>query len=168
MVEKKDPVECKEWLKNTHPLLYDEIWGEADAKKAELAASEEKKEGAEEKKEVKPQKQKKKVGFGGNAEGAKQIKVVKNKRGKKKTICLIVGLQDYGVNLKDVSKSMGKKFACGACVATDDKYGECIQVQGDVQGRFEEFIESDLGQYNIPSGKIVYEEAKKKKVEPTE
>ena len=41
-------------------------------------------------------------------------------------ICLVVGLELFGVNLKDVSKLMGKKFACGASLTNDDKHGECI------------------------------------------
>jgi translation initiation factor 1 (eIF-1/SUI1) len=53
---------------------------------------------------------------------------VKRKRGAKKNICLIVGLELYGVSLKDASKIMGKKFACGASITADEKHGECIQV----------------------------------------
>ena len=58
---------------------------------------------------------------------------------------------------------MSKKFACSAAVTTEDKYGECIQIQGDIQDRFDEFLESDLGKYNIPHNKVKFEEVKKKK-----
>ncbi len=61
--------------------------------------------------------------------GDSDIKIYKAKRGGKKVISTIVGLQSYGINLKDMSKIMGKKFACGASYCPDDeKYGECIQV----------------------------------------
>lgn len=56
-------------------------------------------------------------------------------------ICTVQGLQHYGVPLKDIAKLMGKKFACGCAVADDDKYGECIQIQGDVEERFMDFVE---------------------------
>ena len=58
---------------------------------------------------------------------------------------------------------MGKKFACGASLATDDKYGECISVQGDISERFLDFVDTDLSKYNIPHAKISFEEGKKKK-----
>jgi density-regulated protein DRP1 len=68
------------------------------------------------------------------------VKIYKQRRGGKKVICIIVGLETYGINLKDCAKIMGKKFACGASVAEDEKYGECIQVQGDIQVKFADFI----------------------------
>jgi translation initiation factor 1 (eIF-1/SUI1) len=71
--------------------------------------------------------------------------------------------------LKDIAKIMSKKFACSAAVTTEDKYGECIQIQGDIEERFDEFLASDLGKYNIPANKVKFEEVKKKKnVAPTE
>ena len=45
---------------------------------------------------------------------------------------------------------MGKKFACGGSVTEDEKYGECVQLQGDISERLAEFIEKDLAKYNIP------------------
>jgi translation initiation factor 1 (eIF-1/SUI1) len=78
-------------------------------------------------------------------------------------ICSVVGLQNYGVPLKDIAKLMGKKFACGCAVAEDDKYGECIQIQGDVQERFMDFVEQELTKYKITVDRIKFEEVKKKK-----
>ncbi len=63
---------------------------------------------------------------------------------------------------------MSKKFACSAAHTTDDKYGECIQVQGDIQDRFYDFLENDLAKYKIPADKVKFEEVKKKKVETTD
>jgi density-regulated protein DRP1 len=77
---------------------------------------------------------------------------------------LIVGLELYGVNLKDISKIMGKKFACGGSVLADDKYGECVQVQGDIADKINEFVEKEMKKYNIPIDQIVIiDESKKKK-----
>ena len=78
-------------------------------------------------------------------------------------ICSVVGLQNYGVPMKDIAKLMGKKFACGCAVAEDDKYGECIQIQGDVQERFMDFVEQELTKYKITVDRIKFEEVKKKK-----
>jgi translation initiation factor 1 (eIF-1/SUI1) len=58
--------------------------------------------------------------------GDTDIKIYKAKRGGKKMICSVVGLQAYGVPMKDLAKVMSKKFCCGAAVADDEKYGECI------------------------------------------
>ena len=85
----------------------------------------------------------------------------KSKRGAKKVICNITGLQSYGINLKDMAKILSKKFACSATVAVDEKYGECIQLQGDIQERFEEFVESDLAKYGVE--KFSFEDTDKKK-----
>ncbi len=78
-------------------------------------------------------------------------------------ICSVVGLHHYGVPLKDIAKLMGKKFACGCAVADDDKYGECIQIQGDVQERFLDFVEEELAKYKVPVERVKFEEVKKKK-----
>lgn len=75
----------------------------------------------------------------------------------------MVGLQNFGVNLKDMAKIMSKKFACSASASVEDKYGECILVQGDIEDRFEEFIESELSKYNVTPDKVQFEEVKKKK-----
>ena len=78
-------------------------------------------------------------------------------------ICSVVGLQAYGVPMKDLAKVMSKKFCCGAAVADDEKYGECIQIQGDIEKGFMEFAEKELAQYKIPIERIKFEEVKKKK-----
>ncbi len=69
-------------------------------------------------------------------------------------ICTVQGLQHYGVPLKDIAKLMGKKFACGCAVADDDKYGECIQIQGDVEERFMDFVEQELAKYKVPVERV--------------
>ena len=58
---------------------------------------------------------------------------------------------------------MGKHFSCSASVVESDKYGECIQVQGDIQERFEQFVEKELAKYNVPWAKVKFEDVKKKK-----
>ena len=151
MFDKKDSSECKAWVLAAHPDLYNKIYGEP------VPVDESKKDEAP----VQQQKKKKKVSMAPS--GDADIKVYKIKRGGKKMISTVVGLQHYGIPLKDICKVMGKKFACGACVADDDKYGECIQIQGDIQERFIDFVENELSKYNVPLERVKFEEVKKKK-----
>lgn len=115
--DKKDFSECKAWVLANHPDLHNEIYGEPEVK-------EEGKEGDEVPKQI--QKKKKKISIATITGG--EIRVIKTKRGMKKTICTVLGLQNYGVSLKDAAKIMGKKFACGAAVGDDEKHGECITI----------------------------------------
>lgn len=78
-------------------------------------------------------------------------------------ICSVTGLQAYGVPLKDIAKVMSKRFSCGANVTEDEKYGECIQIQGDIQAGFMDFAEKELAKYKVPLERIKFEEVKKKK-----
>lgn len=123
-------------------------------------------DGAETAEEVKAsgggggKKGKKKVGFG---DPNQEIRIYKAVRRGKKLTCSITGLQAYGVNMKDLAKSMSKKFASSATHTTDDKYGECIQIQGDIEDRFFELMGAELAKYKIQQKKIVFEEVKKKK-----
>lgn len=92
------------------------------------------------------------------------MKVYKAKRGGKKVISTVVGLHHYGIPMKDITKVMGKKFACGAAyVADDEKYGECIQIQGDISERFLDFVDGELAKYKVPTERVKFEEVKKKK-----
>lgn len=95
--------------------------------------------------------------------GMGDIRIYKVSRGGKKMTCTVVGLQSYGINLKEMAKFMKKKFACGASVADDDKHGECIEIQGDVEERFIDIMEAELAKYGVTEDKIKFEDVKKKK-----
>jgi translation initiation factor 1 (eIF-1/SUI1) len=59
------------------------------------------------------------------------VRVVKLNRGKKKVTC-IYGLDGFDFNIKDLSKHLGKKFACGNGILKDDFTEEnLIQLLGD-------------------------------------
>ena len=152
MIDKKDFTECKNWVRDNHPDLYNQVYPEVEVKEGEEVK-------ADENKALQNNKKKKKVGFGGP--GHQEVKIYKSKRGAKKVISNITGLQTYGINLKDMAKLISKKFACSATVTVDEKYGECIQLQGDIQERFEEFVESDLAKYGVQ--KFSFEDTDKKK-----
>ena len=86
-------------------------------------------------------------------------------RGGKKTICLIKGMEHYTKDLKGLASKIGKKFACGAAVAEDEIYGECISVQGDVEDRLLDLLETDKDfmKLAIPPEKIEFEDSGNKK-----
>ncbi|TNV73834.1 hypothetical protein FGO68_gene6770 [Halteria grandinella] len=152
MFDKKDSTECKAWVLANHPELHDQIYG----------APKPVEEGAAEAAPQQQQKKKKKVSLAPS--GDSDVKIYKAKRGGKKVISTVVGLHNYGVPLKDMAKIMGKKFACGAAYQPDDeKYGECIQIQGDVAERFVDLLEAELTKYKVPFDRIKFEEVKKKK-----
>mmetsp|Transcript_29580 Transcript_29580/g.45097 ORF Transcript_29580/g.45097 Transcript_29580/m.45097 type:complete len:355 (-) Transcript_29580:7-1071(-) len=155
----KDITACKEWLQKNYPDLFVEVYGEPEEKEdGEVAEGEEKKE--EEKKAEPPKK--KKVKFGGS-EGL--VKVYRLKRGGRKITCQITGFEHYTKDLKALAQKFGKKFSCGSGVAQDDIYGECISVQGDVEDRLLEMLETDkdLQKLEVPANKVVFEDCGNKK-----
>lgn len=147
-------------------MLFRQIYGEPEVKKEE-----EKKDGNEEgedKKEdddqivEKPKPQKKK---GKNPEDLGKVHVYKLKRGGKKVICLISGLEYYTKDLKSLASKFGKKFSCGCNIAQDDIYGEVISVQGDVEDKLLDLLEQDkeMQALKVPSEKIIFEDKGNKK-----
>lgn len=152
----KDASACKKWLGETHPTLYQEVYGEVAQ---DIGEEEEKKADGEEEGEAKP---KKKVKFG---KEVGVITVYKQKRGGRKTISQIVGFEHYVKDLKGLASKFGKKFSCGCNLATDDIHGECISVQGDVEDRLLEILEQDkeLSLLNIPENMIKFVEDGNKK-----
>ena len=93
------------------------------------------------------------------------INVTKLHRGGKKIICQIAGLEHYTKDLKSIASKFGKKFSCGSAVASDDQYGEFVQVQGDIEDKLLDFIEQDKDMIalNIPLEKIIFEDKGNKK-----
>lgn len=88
------------------------------------------------------------------------------KRGGKKVVCSIVGLEAYGCDLADIAKIISRKLGTGAA-AMNVEYKELncmgVQVQGDVFKRFEEIVVTDLAQYNISHESVEYEDGGNKK-----
>ena len=129
-VEKKDTEECKEWLRNNHADLYFEIYGEkvegVTAKPDVVEGGDAKVVGEEVKEGEEPKP--KKVKFAKNPKNEGIITCYKLKRGGKKTICQITGLDYYSKDLKSIASKFSKKFSCGCAPATDDIYGECISI----------------------------------------
>lgn len=64
---------------------------------------------------------------------AAKVTIDKQKRGGKKVVSIIKGLDGYDLNMKDIAKALGKHFACGNSIVKDKETGErVIQLNGDV------------------------------------
>lgn len=57
------------------------------------------------------------------------IKLATGKRGKKKTVTIVIGLASYDIDLKEASKFFSNKFSCGSSIQGEDE----IVIQGDVK-----------------------------------
>ena len=148
----KDEAKCKAWLEENSPTLFKELFGVKEGEQ----------EDAGEKKKKNKVKQKVKIAQG-------PIKVIVLKRGGKKVITIIQGLLGWVESLEAVAKQMGKKFATGAAVVTDEKYGEnCVSIQGDVSKEFPledgeptnqllEFFKNELKDSKIELSKVDFE-----------
>ena len=147
----KDSSKCKDWLRDSHPLMYKEIYGALPDEQPE-----EEKKAATAEGEGEEAKPKKKVKFGKNPDDIGVITVYKQKRGGRKVISQIVGFEHYTKDLKSLASKFGKKFSCGSNLATDEIHGECISVQGDVEDRLLEILEQDkdLEKLGVPFEKI--------------
>lgn len=88
---------CKKWLQEKHPDLYEQIYPEVEGEEGDGTTA--KKKG------------KKKVKF---AEEGGQVRVIKQKRGGKKIVSSIIGLDKYGCNLETVAKQISKRCGTGA------------------------------------------------------
>lgn len=170
----KDVSACKSWLLAKHPDLFEEIYGVEEAEagvsgadKAGENAEKEESKGAGDEEESKggEQKPKKKGKSGKGSQNEGIIHVYKLRRGGKKVVCQITGFEHYTKDLKALASKFGKKFSCGANVAMDDIYGECVSVQGDVEDRLIEYLESDADMVKlaIPIEKIEFEDKGNKK-----
>lgn len=68
------------------------------------------------------------------------VTIKRIERNKKKFVTAVIGLENFGLDLKKVAKDLGKKFATGSSVTKVASGGEEIVVQGDVSEDLEEFL----------------------------
>jgi translation initiation factor 1 (eIF-1/SUI1) len=74
-------------------------------------------------------------------------------------------MEYYTKDIKALAQKMGKKFSCGSSVAVDDILGEVISVQGDVEDRLLDLLETDKDfiALAIPEEKIDFQDQGNKK-----
>mmetsp|Transcript_1475 Transcript_1475/g.2335 ORF Transcript_1475/g.2335 Transcript_1475/m.2335 type:complete len:432 (+) Transcript_1475:81-1376(+) len=67
----------------------------------------------------------------GGAKGEQIVTIERSQRQKRKFVTSVVGLDTFGLKLKDAAKKLGKKFACGASVNKLPNGQQSIDIQGD-------------------------------------
>lgn len=89
-----------------------------------------------------------------------KIIIKRIERTKRKYVTSVSGLEAFGLDIKKVSKDLGKKFATGASVTKLPGGGEEIIVQGDLSMEIEDFVTERYKE--VPEGNIELVEDKKK------
>ena len=67
------------------------------------------------------------------------------KRNARKCICTVEGLTYEKKEMKELLKTMKKKFACNGNLVDDAKLGTIIQMQGDVRDKIKEILVNNYG-----------------------
>lgn len=71
---------------------------------------------------------------------ATKVHIRITKRNARKSICTIEGLTMELNELKDLLKTMKKKFACNGSIEKDEKLGNVLQLQGDIREQAKELL----------------------------
>ncbi|GAB9468381.1 Rna-binding protein [Globisporangium polare] len=91
------------------------------------------------------------------------VYISKSSRKGRKRLTFVTGLEDFdGVNIKDASKSLGKRFACSASLSKTDTGKQQIQLQGDCITELMEVLPEMFG-ISEDRIRVVEEPAKGKK-----
>ncbi|PGH08024.1 translation machinery-associated protein 22 [Blastomyces parvus] len=162
---------CEQWLKDYHSDLHEKLYSDetitANLNTLSLSARERaakdaaKKEAKAALAESRDQERK----------AAAKIQIRRVERNKRKYVTVVSGLEAHGLDIKKISKELGKKFATGSSVTkaasgvaatAQGGSGEEITVQGDVS---EEILEWLVGKYptKVPEDNVELVEDKKKK-----
>jgi density-regulated protein DRP1 len=126
--------------------------GEGGAAGGEAAAeAEEEEAGGGKKKKKKKQRGAKKPKAKGGKVGKMEIVLTRVQRTKRKYCTTVLGTDAFGHKLKEMSKALGKKFACGCSINKKPDGTSEIVVQGDVAFEVAELLTT---KYAIPEEKI--------------
>ncbi|KAJ7220798.1 translation initiation factor SUI1 [Mycena pura] len=155
---------CKDWLKESHPDLFDRYYSDEalQAKVGTLSLEAQAKlEKEVAKKEVKAEA---KVEAALKKKMASQIIIKRSERNKRKCITTVSGLEAFDIDLKKAAKQFASKFATGASVTKNLQGLEEVVISGDVSDEVLEMIENEVGVLKgIPEENVELVEEKKKK-----
>lgn len=98
---------------------------EGEEKKAETPKVEEEKKDPKEKKH-------KKI--------SDKIHIKNTKRSKRKAVTVIKNIEKFGLDLKEVSKMLSKKFACSSSVSKDEENKDSIVMTGEFEDDLKDFL----------------------------
>ncbi|KAK7530533.1 translation initiation factor SUI1 [Phyllosticta citricarpa] len=152
---------CEEWLQTHHPDMHSRLYS-ADAIEANLSSlSLEAQQRAEKDAKKKAAKAESAAQKAEELRATSQVIIKRIERNKRKYVTAITGLESFGLDLKKVSKDLGKKFATGASVTKLPAGGEEITLQGDLSDDVYDFL---IDRYKeIPEDNVECVEDKKKK-----
>lgn len=75
-----------------------------------------------------------------NKKSDPKVVIEESKRGKRKHTTYVSGLERFGINMKDVSKLLSKKFACSANVSKNESGQDEIVLTGEFGLEIREFL----------------------------
>ncbi|OSX81136.1 hypothetical protein BU14_0025s0018 [Porphyra umbilicalis] len=159
---------CKPWLKEAHPQLVPEMFGEGEleAKLAAMAvdggaatASANAAADAAVASSLSGPKLVKRAG-GRSKRVDPEIVIHTDQRKGRKQVTIVVGLDLFDIKLSDAAKACKKAFASGATVAKSADNRDTVEIQGT---RAHEFAELVRDKYKVPSELIFVVESKSKK-----
>jgi len=102
-----------------------------------------------------------KVKKGGESTCVTVEKVTRNKR---KFTTVVVGLEHFGVKLKDASKLFKKKFSCGCAVVKGDAgKSDSVEIQGDFQDDVLEMIAEHKDFEDVPEEVLYIKDGTRKR-----
>ncbi|KAI6042254.1 eukaryotic translation initiation factor 1-like protein [Pisolithus marmoratus] len=172
---------CKEWLKESHPALYDKYYSDEALQSKLGTLSLEAQAKLEKDTADKEAKAEKKADAALKKKMASQVSIKRMERNKRKFVTAIHGLEGVrcvplpltsqhrivilnsydlrhattDVELKKASKFLAQKFATGASVTKNAQGQDEIVVQGDVAEDVLELIESRTGVFkSVPSANV--------------
>ncbi|KAJ3189322.1 Translation machinery-associated protein 22 [Gaertneriomyces sp. JEL0708] len=150
---------CKEWLAKTDPAFFARIWPDVDITQGvEAVTLSDGKEEAEASKAAKKAEAKAKKEA--DKKAASRIIIKRVERTKRKCVVEVVGLENFGVDLKKAAKLFATKFACGSSVTKNPQGQDEIVVQGDVQDEIYDLVLKTWK--DVPEDQIDLTEGKKK------
>eukprot|EP00467_Chlorarachnion_reptans_P020787 CAMPEP_0114524514 /NCGR_PEP_ID=MMETSP0109-20121206/21900_1 /TAXON_ID=29199 /ORGANISM="Chlorarachnion reptans, Strain CCCM449" /LENGTH=159 /DNA_ID=CAMNT_0001705971 /DNA_START=73 /DNA_END=552 /DNA_ORIENTATION=+ len=142
------PKKCEDWMKENAKLVYRKYYGDG--------TSDEAKGDTKQKGKARGKASKK----AGKIAGEKIVKIFQIQRTKRKFVTSVIGLDAFGLDLKQSAKKMSKQFACSASVVKNNPPPNEIQIQGDVKFEVAEMI---LQKFKVPKKFIYFQDAKGKK-----
>ncbi|KAF2146504.1 uncharacterized protein K452DRAFT_282679 [Aplosporella prunicola CBS 121167] len=152
---------CEEWLSSTHPDMHAKLYSQ-DTIEANLSSlSLEAQQRAEKDAKKKAAKAESAAQKAEELKASSTVTIKRIERNKRKYVTAIIGLEAFGLELKKVSKDLGKKFATGASVTKLPSGGEEITLQGDLSDDVYDFL---IEKYDeVPEDNVECVEDKKNK-----
>lgn len=130
---------CQEWLQEHHPTLFNALYTETatfNNSANTVATASSKRAGKAQVRDESLLKERQ-----AQARAQAQVIIRTQDRNKRKTLTIVKGLEEVGLDLKKVAKRLAGRFACGAAVTEDvSKQGLEITIQGDVASELADFL----------------------------